>query len=51
MKAGDRKALRERLIQERLDLPGRLDLADELQRTLRVWLVARKELRIQQKEG
>ncbi|OWQ90420.1 5-formyltetrahydrofolate cyclo-ligase [Roseateles aquatilis] len=44
--AQDRQALRERLIQERLDLPGRLELADHLQRVLRVWLVARKELRI-----
>ncbi|MET0208648.1 MAG: 5-formyltetrahydrofolate cyclo-ligase [Burkholderiaceae bacterium] len=42
----DRKALRDRLIQERLDLPGRMDLADQVQRVLRVWLVARKELRI-----
>lgn len=42
----ERLALRERLIQERLDLPGRLELADQLQRVLRVWLVARKEQRI-----
>lgn len=44
--SNDRKQLRDRLIQERLDLPGRLELADQLQRVLRVWLVARKELRI-----
>ncbi len=42
----DRRALRERLIQERLDLPGRLHLADVLQSVLRVWLVGRKEQRI-----
>ncbi|MDH0865469.1 5-formyltetrahydrofolate cyclo-ligase [Mitsuaria sp. GD03876] len=42
----DRQALRERLIQERLDLPGRLELADLVQGVLRVWLVGRKETRI-----
>jgi len=42
----DRQALRERLIRERLDLPGRLELADIVQSVLRVWLVGRKELRI-----
>ncbi len=42
----ERRALRDRLIQERLDLPGRLALAEQLQRVLRVWLVARKESRI-----
>ncbi|WP_092947821.1 5-formyltetrahydrofolate cyclo-ligase [Roseateles sp. YR242] len=44
--AAERRALREQLIQERLDLPGRLALSDQLQRVLRVWLVARKEARI-----
>lgn len=44
--AEDRKPLRERLIRERLDLPDRLALAERLQQVLRVWLVARKELRI-----
>lgn len=42
----DRRALRDRLIRERLDLPDRLTLADDLQRVLRVWLVSRKETRI-----
>ncbi|HEY4080505.1 MAG TPA: 5-formyltetrahydrofolate cyclo-ligase [Burkholderiaceae bacterium] len=39
----DRPALRQRLIQERLDLPGRLELAEQLQSVLRVWLVTRQE--------
>jgi 5-formyltetrahydrofolate cyclo-ligase len=42
----DRQALRERLIRERLDLPGRLELADVVQSVLRVWLIGRKEKRI-----
>jgi 5-formyltetrahydrofolate cyclo-ligase len=42
----DRTALRQRLIQERLALPDRLDLAEALQSVLRVWLVRRTELTI-----
>ena len=42
----DRAALRRKLIQERLDLPGRLQLAEQLQSVLRVWLVRRTETTI-----
>ncbi len=42
----DRGALRQKLIQDRLDLPGRLALAEQLQSVLRVWLVRRQELTI-----
>jgi len=39
----DRAALRQKLIQERLDLPGRLACAEDLQSVLRIWLVRRRE--------
>lgn len=43
MDLNDRAALRKKLIQDRLDLPGRLALAEQLQSVLRVWLVRRTE--------
>lgn len=43
MDLNDRHALRQKLIQDRLDLPDRLDLAEQLQSVLRVWLVRRRE--------
>ncbi|MCV2362025.1 5-formyltetrahydrofolate cyclo-ligase [Paucibacter sp. DJ1R-11] len=42
----DRAALRHKLIQDRLNLPHRLELAEQLQSVLRVWLVRRPELTI-----
>lgn len=39
----DRAALRRKLIQERLDLPQRLELAEQLQSVLRIWLLRRRE--------
>ena len=42
----DRAALRKKLIQDRMDLPGRLELANQLQSVLRIWLVRRPELTI-----
>ena len=42
----NRAALRQRLIKDRMDLPGRLELADVLQRVLRVWLISRRETAI-----
>ncbi|WP_271008158.1 5-formyltetrahydrofolate cyclo-ligase [Paucibacter sp. B51] len=42
----DRAALRHKLIQDRLNLPHRLELAEQLQSVLRVWLVRRRELTI-----
>jgi len=42
----DRAALRKKLIEDRLNLPHRLDLAAELQEVLRVWLVQRRETSI-----
>ena len=42
----DRSALRHKLIQARLNLPSRLELADHLQEVLRVWLLRRPELTI-----
>ena len=46
MDLNDRAALRLKLIQDRLDLPDRLALAEALQQVLRVWLVHRSELTI-----
>ncbi|HEY1090013.1 MAG TPA: 5-formyltetrahydrofolate cyclo-ligase [Burkholderiaceae bacterium] len=46
MDPNDRSALRKKLIEDRLNLPGRLELAEELQRVLRVWLVHRRETTI-----
>ena len=39
----DKKALRQELIQARLDLPDRLERAEALQRLLRIWLFDRKD--------
>ena len=38
-----KKSLRERLIRERLDLPNRLELSEQLQRVMRFWLVDRQD--------
>jgi len=42
-KAQDKKALREALIAQRLELPDRLERADLLQRVMRIWLVGRPD--------
>lgn len=42
----DRATLRQKLIQDRLNLPERLYLAEQLQSVLRVWLVRRRETTI-----
>ncbi|WP_411970147.1 5-formyltetrahydrofolate cyclo-ligase [Paucibacter sp. Y2R2-4] len=42
----DRTALRHKLIEVRLNLPHRLELAEQLQEVLRVWLLRRTELTI-----
>lgn len=39
----DKKTTRKALIQQRLDLPDRLALADRLQSVLRIWLVGRSD--------
>ena len=39
----DKAALRQKLIQDRLNLPDRLVLAEILQSVLRVWLISRRE--------
>jgi 5-formyltetrahydrofolate cyclo-ligase len=39
----DKKALRRRLVEERLNLPDRLARADSLQRVMRIWLVGRAD--------
>ena len=46
MEANHRGALRHKLIKQRINLPGRLELAAELQEVLRVWLTRRSELTI-----
>lgn len=46
MEPNNRSALRHKLINQRIDLPGRLELAAELQEVLRVWLTRRSELTI-----
>lgn len=46
MDPNDKTALRRKLIHQRLDLPGRLELAAALQEVLRVWLARRGELTI-----
>lgn len=38
-----KQSLRERLIQQRLDLPNRLQLSEQLQRVMRFWLVDRED--------
>lgn len=43
MDLNNRKALRHKLINQRINLPGRLALAAELQEVLRVWLTRRGE--------
>ncbi len=40
----DKKALRARLIEERLNLPDRQERADLLQRVMRIWLVNRPDI-------
>ena len=39
----DKKTLRQQLIEERLNLPDRLERADMLQRVLRIWLFDRPD--------
>ena len=43
MDFNDRAALRQKLIQQRLDLPDRLEKAEVLQSVLRAWLITRRE--------
>jgi 5-formyltetrahydrofolate cyclo-ligase len=42
-KALDKKALREALVAQRLEMPDRLERADLLQRVMRIWLVGRTD--------
>lgn len=42
-KAQDKKALREALIAQRLELPDRMERSDLLQRVMRIWLVGRPD--------
>ena len=46
MDTSERDAARRKLIQERLDLPDRMQRSNRLQESLRVWLLRRPELRI-----
>jgi len=39
----DKKTLRQQLIEERLNLPDRLERADLLQRVMRIWLFGRPD--------
>ena len=39
----DKKTLRQQLIEERLNLPDRLERADMLQRVMRIWLFGRSD--------
>ncbi len=39
----DKKTLRQQLIEERLNLPDRLERADMLQRVMRIWLFNRPD--------
>ena len=39
----DKKTLRQQLIEERLNLPDRLERADLLQRVMRIWLFDRPD--------
>ncbi len=43
-KSEQKRALRQRLVQERLDLPDRQQRSDLLQRVMRIWLVGRPDL-------
>lgn len=45
-KSDEKKELRQRLLQARLDLPDRLARADLLQRVMRIWLVGRPDVSI-----
>ena len=40
----DKKALRQQLIEERLNLPDRLERAEALQKVMRIWLFGREDL-------
>ena len=42
-KKNGKQSLRQRLIRERLDLPDRLQLSEQLQRVMRFWLVDRQD--------
>ena len=42
-KKSDKQTLRQRLIAERLALPNRLILSEELQRVMRFWLMGRED--------
>jgi 5-formyltetrahydrofolate cyclo-ligase len=42
-KAAQKKALRKALLEQRLDMPDRLQRADLLQRVMRIWLVGRPD--------
>ena len=42
-KAEAKKSLRKTLIEERLNLPDRLERAEALQRVMRIWLVGRPD--------
>ena len=42
-KAQDKKALRQALVAQRLELPDRLERSDLLQRVMRIWLVGRPD--------
>ena len=44
--ASDKKNLRKRLLAERLDLPNRLALSEQLQSVMRMWLVHRNDVTI-----
>ena len=43
-KSEEKKALRQQLLQARLQMPDRLARADLLQRVMRIWLVGRPDL-------
>ena len=40
----EKKTLRQRLLQARLDMPDRLARAELLQRVMRIWLVGRPDI-------
>jgi 5-formyltetrahydrofolate cyclo-ligase len=42
-KSDAKKTLRQALIEQRLNLPDRLDRAETLQRVMRIWLVGRPD--------
>ena len=44
--APDKKALRKRLLAQRLDLPNRLALSEQLQSVMRMWLIHRHDVTI-----